>query len=282
MALNLQDKQAIVAEVSEVAKGALSAVVADSRGVTVDKMTELRKAGREAGVYMRVVRNTLLRRVVEGTQFECLKDTFVGPTLIAYSMEHPGAAARLFKEFAKANAKFEVKAAAFEGELIPASQIDRLATLPTYEEAIARLMATMKEASAGKLVRTLAAVRDAKEAAGVYMRVVRNTLLRRVVEGTQFECLKDTFVGPTLIAYSMEHPGAAARLFKEFAKANAKFEVKAAAFEGELIPASQIDRLATLPTYEEAIARLMATMKEASAGKLVRTLAAVRDAKEAA
>lgn len=88
MALNLQDKQAIVAEVSEVAKGALSAVVADSRGVTVDKMTELRKAGREAGVYMRVVRNTLLRRVVEGTQFECLKDTFVGPTLIAYSMEH--------------------------------------------------------------------------------------------------------------------------------------------------------------------------------------------------
>ncbi len=84
-------------------------------------MTELRKAGREAGVYMRVVRNTL-RRVVEGTQFECLKDTFVGPTLIAYSMEHPGAAARLFKEFAKANAKFEVKAAAFEGELIPASQ----------------------------------------------------------------------------------------------------------------------------------------------------------------
>lgn len=110
-------------------------------------MTELRKAGREAGVYMRVVRNTLLRRAVEGTPFECLKDAFVGPTLIAYSMEHPGAAARLFKEFAKANAKFEVKAAAFEGELIPASQIDRLATLPTYEEAIARLMATMKEAS---------------------------------------------------------------------------------------------------------------------------------------
>lgn len=88
MALNLQDKQAIVAEVSEVAKGALSAVVADSRGVTVDKMTELRKAG-PCSVYMRVVRNTLLRRAVEGTPFECLKDAFVGPTLIAYSMEHP-------------------------------------------------------------------------------------------------------------------------------------------------------------------------------------------------
>ncbi|GAA5260805.1 50S ribosomal protein L10 [Proteus sp. MB838] len=165
MALNLQDKQAIVAEVSEVAKGALSAVVADSRGVTVDKMTELRKACREAGVTVRVVRNTLLRRAVEGTSYEVLKDAFVGPTLIAFSSEHPGAAARLFKDFAKANPAFEIKAAAFEGEFIPGSNIDRLATLPTYEEAIARLMSTMKEAAAGKLVCTLAALRDQKEAA---------------------------------------------------------------------------------------------------------------------
>jgi large subunit ribosomal protein L10 len=165
MAKNLQDKQAIVAEVSEVAKGALSAVVADSRGVTVAKMTELRKAGRDEGVYMRVVRNTLLRRVVEGTPFGCLKDTFVGPTLIAFSNGHPGAAARLFKAFAKDNAKFTVKAAAFEGEFISAENIDRLATLPTYDEAISRLMSAMKEASAGKLVRTLAALRDQKEAA---------------------------------------------------------------------------------------------------------------------
>ncbi|ATG15306.1 MULTISPECIES: 50S ribosomal protein L10 [Providencia] len=165
MALNLQDKQAIVAEVSEVAKGALSAVVADSRGVTVAKMTELRKAGREAGVYIRVVRNTLIRRAVEGTAYDVLKDAFVGPTLIAFSNEHPGAGARLFKEFAKANPAFEIKAAAFEGELIQAKDIDRLATLPTYDEAIARLMATMKEAAAGKLVRTLAALRDQKEAA---------------------------------------------------------------------------------------------------------------------
>ena len=164
MALNLQDKQAIVAEVSEVAKGALSAVVADSRGVTVDKMTELRKAGREAGVYMRVVRNTLLRRVVEGTPFECLKDTFVGPTLIAYSMEHPGAAARLFKEFAKGNDKFEIKAAAFEGKFLAANQIDVLASLPTRDEAIARLMSVIQGATS-KLARTLAAVRDQKEAA---------------------------------------------------------------------------------------------------------------------
>ncbi len=164
MALGLEDKKAIVAEVSEAAKGALSAVAADSRGVTVAKMTALRQSAREAGVYMRVVRNTLLTRAVEGSDFECMKDVFVGPTLIAFSNEHPGAAARLFKDFAKGNDKFSIKGGAFQGEFIPAAQIDRLATLPTYEEAIAKLMATMKEASAGKLVRTLAALRDKKEA----------------------------------------------------------------------------------------------------------------------
>jgi len=115
MALNLQDKKAIVAEVNEAASGALSAVVADSRGVEVGAMTSLRKQAREAGVYVRVVRNTLMRRAVEGTEYECLTDIFTGPTLIAFSNEHPGAAARLFKDFAKENTNFEIKAAAFEG-----------------------------------------------------------------------------------------------------------------------------------------------------------------------
>ncbi|TKB49568.1 50S ribosomal protein L10 [Ferrimonas aestuarii] len=163
MALGLEDKKAIVAEVNEAAKGALSAVVADSRGVTVGSMTALRKEAREAGVTMRVVRNTLAKRAVEGTAYECLTDAFSGPTLIAFSNEHPGAAARLFKDFAKQEEAFEVKALAYEGELIPADQIDRLAKLPTYDEAIAQLMMTMKEASAGKLVRTLAALRAQKE-----------------------------------------------------------------------------------------------------------------------
>lgn len=157
MALNLEDKQAIVAEVNEAAKGALSAVVADARGVTVAKIDALRKQARAQGVQMRVVRNTLARRAVEGTAYECLKDSFVGPTLIAFSSEHPGAAARLFKDFAKANDKFEVKAAAFEGEVV---SFELLATLPTYDEAIARLMSVIKEAAAGKLARTLAALRD--------------------------------------------------------------------------------------------------------------------------
>jgi len=163
MALRLEDKQAIVAEVNEAAKGALSAVVADSRGVTVGAMTELRAKARANGVFLRVIRNTLARRAVEGTDYACLADTFTGPTILAFSNEHPGAAARLLKDFAKANEKFEVKGLAFEGEFIAADQIDRLATLPTYDEAIAKLMATMKEAAAGKLVRTLAALRDQKE-----------------------------------------------------------------------------------------------------------------------
>lgn len=93
MAIKLEDKKAIVAEVNEAAKAALSAVVADARGVTVGAMTGLRKEAREAGVYVRVVRNTLARRAVAGTQFEILNDAFKGPTLIAFSNEHPGAAA---------------------------------------------------------------------------------------------------------------------------------------------------------------------------------------------
>lgn len=162
MALGLEEKKAIVAEVQEAADGALSAVVADSRGVTVGAMTALRKEAREAGVWMKVVRNTLARRAVEGTDYECLTDTLVGPTLIAFSKEHPGAAARIFKAFAKENEEFEVRAGAFEGEVV---DLNMLATLPTYDEAIAKLMSVMKEASAGKLVRVLAAIRDEKESA---------------------------------------------------------------------------------------------------------------------
>jgi len=160
VALGLEDKKAIVAEVQEAAKSALSAVVADSRGVTVEEMTALRKEARENGVWLKVVRNTLARRAVDGTDYACLQDSFVGPTIIAFSTEHPGAGARILKNFAKENEKFELKTAAFEGELV---DITMLASLPTYDEAIAKLMSVMKEASAGKLVRTIAAIRDQKE-----------------------------------------------------------------------------------------------------------------------
>ena len=164
MAIKLEDKKAIVAEVNEAAKAGLSAVVADARGVTVSAMTGLRKEAREAGVYVRVVRNTLLKRAVADTEFSVLNDVFTGPTLIAFSNEHPGAAARLFKEFAKGQDKFEIKAAAFEGKFLAANQIDVLATLPTRDEAISQLMSVIQGATS-KLARTLAAVRDQKEAA---------------------------------------------------------------------------------------------------------------------
>jgi large subunit ribosomal protein L10 len=162
MALNLDGKKAVVAEVQEAAKSALSAVIADARGVSVTDITALRKEARENGVWMKVVRNTLAKRAVDGTDFECLSDVLVGPSLIAFSSEHPGAGARIFKDFAKKNEKFELKSASFEGEVV---DIELLASLPTYDEAIARLMSVMKEASAGKLVKTLAAVKEAKEAA---------------------------------------------------------------------------------------------------------------------
>lgn len=160
MALGLEGKKAIVAEVQEAAKGALSAVVADSRGVTVDKMTALRKEARENGVWLKVVRNTLARRAVEGTDYECLLESFSGPTLIAFSTDHPGAGARILREHSKVDSNLELKSAAFEGGLV---DVNMLATLPTYDEALAKLMSVMKEASAGKLVRTLAAVGDSKE-----------------------------------------------------------------------------------------------------------------------
>ena len=160
MALGLEDKKAIVAEVQEAAQNGLSAVVVDARGVSVTDMTVLRKEARENGVWMKVVRNTLARRALEGTQYECLSDSLTGPTLIAFSNEHPGAGARIFKAFAKSNEKFELKTAAFEGSLVDFAM---LATLPTYDEAISQLMSVMKEASAGKLVRTIAAIRDQKE-----------------------------------------------------------------------------------------------------------------------
>ncbi|GAB2903285.1 50S ribosomal protein L10 [Microbulbifer echini] len=160
MAIGLEDKKAIVADVQQAAEGALSAVVADSRGVTVNDMTALRKEARENGVWLKVVRNTLARRALAGTDYECLTDKFVGPSILAFSNEHPGAGARILSQFAKGNDKLELKGAAFEGAI---TDVALLASLPTYDEAIAKLMSVLKEASAGKLVRTIAAVRDQKE-----------------------------------------------------------------------------------------------------------------------
>jgi large subunit ribosomal protein L10 len=174
MALKLDDKKVIVAEVNEVASGALSAVIADYRGLTVSQMTELRKQARAQGVYLRVVRNTLARRAVEGTEFDCLRDSLVGPTILALSIEDPGAAARLFKDFAKGNDKLEVKALAVGGQAYPASEIDRLAKLPTREQALGILAGVLQAPIAkfarslneipSQFVRAVAAVKDQKAA----------------------------------------------------------------------------------------------------------------------
>lgn len=175
MAIRLEDKQRIVSEVNEAANSALSAVLADYRGVSVEELTGLRKTARENGVYLRVVRNTLLRRAVKDTEYECLTEAFVGPTILAFSQEDPGAAARVLKDFAKENDDFEVKALAVGGTMLPASQIDVLAKLPTYDQAIATLMSVMlapvtklartANEVPSKVTRAVAAVRDQQQQA---------------------------------------------------------------------------------------------------------------------
>jgi large subunit ribosomal protein L10 len=159
VALNLEQKQAIVSEVAEVAAKAHSAIAAEYMGLTSAKMTTLRAKAREQGVYMRVVKNTLARRAVEGTEFACLQDGLTGPLLLAFSLDDPGAAARVIKDFVKENEKMVVKLVAVGGKLFAANELDRLASLPTKEQAIAMLMGH------AKLVRTFAAVRDQKQAA---------------------------------------------------------------------------------------------------------------------
>jgi large subunit ribosomal protein L10 len=173
--IGLKEKQAIVAEVNQTASRALSAVLADYRGVSVGNMTALRKTAREQGVQVRVIRNTLAKRAFAGTEFECLSEALLGPNIIAFSLEDPGAGARVFKDFAKGNDKFEIRALSVGGKLLPASQIDALAKLPTRDQALSLLMAVMM-APATKLVRTMndiparvtravAAVRDQKQEA---------------------------------------------------------------------------------------------------------------------
>jgi large subunit ribosomal protein L10 len=129
--IGLKEKQAIVAEVNDTASKALSAVIADYRGVSVDNMTSLRKKARDVGVQVRVIRNTLAKRAFEGTDFECMKEALLGPNIVAFSLEDPGAGARIFKDFAKENGDFEIKALSVGGKLLPADQIDALAKLPT-------------------------------------------------------------------------------------------------------------------------------------------------------
>ena len=144
MALDFQSKQALVAEVNSVAATAQSAVAAEYRGLTVAEMTTLRATARKSGVYVRVVKNTLARRAVAGTEFECMQESLKGPLLLAFSNEDPGSAARVIKDFAKEHDKLVTVSVSIGGQLFAAADLDRLASLPTLDEARAMLLRVLQ------------------------------------------------------------------------------------------------------------------------------------------
>ncbi len=176
MVLNLDTKKQIVSEVAAVASDAPSAIAAYYHGLNVAAMTDLRRRARQHGVYLRVVKNTLARRALENTSFECMRDGLSGPLILAFSRDDPTSVARLFKEFSDEQAGVEVvvKMVALDGELLDVSEVKRLATLPTYDRAVAMLMGVMQAPVAkfartlaevpSKFARVLAAVRDQKQA----------------------------------------------------------------------------------------------------------------------
>ena len=175
MPLNLSEKQTVVAELAEVAATAFSAIAAEYRGLSAGEMDQLRAHARQSGVYVRVVKNTLARRALADTEFACMDRELTGPLVLAFSQADPGAAARLIKDFAKEHKKLIVKTISIGGRVLGPEDIDAVATMPTYEQAISMLMAVMKAPAEklartinevpGKLVRTIAAIRDQKQAA---------------------------------------------------------------------------------------------------------------------
>ena len=159
MALNLSQKQEVVAELADIAAKAHSLVAAEYAGTTVSQMTAMRKTARETGVYLKVVKNTLASRAVAGTEFEVVKDALTGPLLYAFSLEEPGAAGRLIKEAAKGNDKLKPRLVSVEGKLLPAEHVDVLASLPTREQALSMLARVLAE-PASMFARVVKAVAD--------------------------------------------------------------------------------------------------------------------------
>jgi large subunit ribosomal protein L10 len=172
MALRLDDKKAMVAEVAAVAATAQSVVAAEYRGLTVTQMTDLRAKARKSNVYLRVVKNTLARKAIAGTPFECVGKSLKGPLILAFSKDDPGAAARLVKTFAKDHDKLKPTVLSLGGAALTAKDLDKVASLPTKQQALSQLVGllqapiskfvrTLVEPHA-KLVRTIAAVKDKK------------------------------------------------------------------------------------------------------------------------
>jgi large subunit ribosomal protein L10 len=173
MPLNLEDKKVLVAEVTEVAKTALSVVAAEYRGLTVTQMTDLRAKARAQGVYMRVVKNTLARKAFAGTAFEPVGPKLKGPLLLAFSKDDPGAAARVVRAFAKDNEKLVATLVSLGGEVLPGTDLEKVATLPTKDQARAQLLgllmspaqqlAAVIAAPATDLARVIAAFADKRK-----------------------------------------------------------------------------------------------------------------------
>ena len=154
MALNLAQKKEVVAELANVASTALSLVAAEYAGLTVSQLTDLRRKARQSGVFVKVAKNTLVARAVEGTDYACVKDTLTGPLLYAFSKEDPGAAGRLIKEFAKGNDKLKPTLVAVGGKAYPGTHVDVLASLPTRHQALGMLVSMLAQ-PATMLVRLL-------------------------------------------------------------------------------------------------------------------------------
>jgi large subunit ribosomal protein L10 len=173
MALKLEEKKVVVAEVNAVAAKALSVVGAENRGLTVTQMTDLRAKARKEGVYLRIVKNTLARKAVAGTSFECISPALKGPIVLAFSNDDPGAAARIVKAFSKDNDKLVTTIVSLGGQLLKADSLERVAALPTRAQALSKMLGLLKAPIAkfvgtlaapnSKLVRTLAAVLEAKK-----------------------------------------------------------------------------------------------------------------------
>ena len=154
MALNLTQKQEVVAELADVASKAFSLVASEYAGLTVSQLTDLRKKARQNGVYLKVAKNTLVSRAVNGTEYDCVKDALTGPLLYAFSEQDPGAAGRLIKDFAKANEKLKPRLVSIGGKVYPGTHVDVLASLPTREQALSMFLSVLVQ-PATMLVRLL-------------------------------------------------------------------------------------------------------------------------------
>ncbi len=163
MGLNLNDKKAVVAEVSAQVANAQTIVIAEYRGIEVTDLTVLRKKARESGVYLRVLKNTLVRRAVAGTSFAGLADQMVGPLIYSVSTD-PVAAAKVLNDFAKTNDKLVLKAGSYAGKVLDKAGVQALASVPSREELLSKLLYVMQAPVAG-FVRGLAALATQREEA---------------------------------------------------------------------------------------------------------------------